>query len=283
LALKEVLKKCVGRQSIFAASCICLFAIKAPIAFWFDAASAKNLNPPMVQRRAGGMSLAPAAAPLIRKADYFRERDEIEKALDLYTQAIKIDPKCAYAYIGRARVWEEFGKMDKALTDFTTAYKLDQPFNQTAARCRGDLYQSLHRFPEAIADYGAVIKVSPSDGLYLRRATCYMSTNKPSLALKDFDRALVTARRRASIYEKRGDAYLALNQYAKALADYDMDLKMDPEGNDSKDGHEHLHKSKAEIYKRLGKLDLFKKETAAAKAGTHANLDAAPFASDMLK
>jgi hypothetical protein len=50
-----------------------------------------------------------------------------------------------------------------------------------------------------------------------------------------------------------------LKQDAKALADYNSALKIDPEGNVSKDGHEHLHKGKAEIYRRLGKTGRGKK------------------------
>ena len=237
----------------------------------------------MIQRQSGGMSLKPSAFPLIAKGDYWREHGEIEKALAIYTQAIKIDPKASGAYIGRAKVWEEFGKTDKALADFTTAFKNDPPFNPGAARFRGDLYQSLHRYQEAINDYSLVISLAPTDGLYFSRGNCYLKSNKPAMAVKDFDKTILTGGDRSTTYLKRADAYFALNQNVKALADYNKTLKLDPEGNDSKDGHEHLHKTKAEIYKRLGKPDLAKKELALVRAGRDASLDLAPFASDQFK
>lgn len=262
---------------------ITVFGITTSVMVLPPAVPAKN--PKMIQRSSGGMSLTPSspAQPLIRQGDYHRAHGDIDKALALYTQAIKFDPKAAGAFIGRAQVWEEFGKMDKALADFTTACKSGPPFNLTAARYRGDLYQSLHRFQEAINDYSVVLSVAPTDGLFLNRASCYLKMNNPAMAVKDFDKAISMGGNRSSTYEKRGDAYLALNQNAKALADYNLTLKLDPDGSNSKDSHEHLHKSKAEIYKRMGKLDLAKKETAAAKAGRNANIDLAPFASDSMK
>ena len=247
------------------------------------APSVSAKNPPMIERKARSTTLSSSAVPLTRRADFLREHGEIEEALPLYTEAIKIDSRASQAYIGRALVWEEFGKTDKALADLTAAFKLGSPFNQTAARCRGDLYQSLHRYNEAIEDYTRVISAAPTDGLYFSRGSCYLRVNKPALAVKDFDKALSIGHKRSSVYVRRGDAYYALKQDKKALADYDMTLKLDPEGNEAKDGHEHLHKCKAEIYKRMGKMNLYKKELAASSAGRNANIDLAPFASDPIK
>lgn len=258
-----------------------VFTIAAALAALPHPVLAKN--PPYLKQRSTGTTLAPAVIHLIDKGEYWREHGEIEKALDLYNQAIKVDSRAAEAYVGRARVWEEFGKMGKALDDFGTAIKLEKPFHSGAMRLRGDLYQSLRRYEEAIKDYSMVIDMAPTDGLHFSRALCYLRVNKPALAVNDYNQALKLGGPRAALFEKRGNAYFALHQNIKALADYNMTLKLDPEGNQSKDGHEHLHKSKAEIYKRLGKLDLAKKETAAAKVGRNANLDLAPFASDSLR
>jgi tetratricopeptide (TPR) repeat protein len=240
-------------------------------------------NPPQVQHQSSGITLSPSTVSLIRKADYWREHGEIEKAMPLYNQAIKLDRNAAAAYFGRARAWEEFGKMDKALADFTSAINIEKPFHEPAMRLRGDLYQSLRRYEDAIRDYSKVINLHPTDGLYFSRATCHLRLNKPALAVSDYNEALKIAGPRASIFEKRGDAYFVLKQDAKALADYEKALKLDPEGDESKDGHEHLHKTRAEIYKRLGKMDLYKKEAAAAAVGRNANIDLAPFASDQIK
>ena len=241
-------------------------------------------NPKMIQRTSGGMSLTPGSPtrPLIRRAEYFRDHGEIEKSLELYTQAIKIDSKASSAYIGRARVWEEFGKVDKALDDFNTVLNYD-PFNCTAARFRGDLYQSLHRYQDAINDYSKVIAAAPTDGLFYSQGICHLKLSKPALALKDFDMAIKLRGKRARTLEKMGDARLMLKQYEKALDDYDMAMKLDPDGNESKDSYEHLHKSKAEIYRRLGKPDLAKKENALASAGKYKIMDLAPFSSDSMK
>ena len=242
---------------------------------------AESKSPPL--RLSNGTTLAPSAVSLVRKADAWRDHGEIEKALALYNQALKIDRGFAAAYFGRALVWEEFGKMDNALLDFGSAIKIEKPFHEKAMRLRGDLYQSLHRYEEAIKDYTMVISRRPSDGLYFSRGTCYLRLNKPAQALADYNKALALCGPRASILERRGDANFALRRDAKALADYDMTLKLDPDGDDSKDGHEHLHRCKAEIFKRAGKTNLYKIELKAAERGRNANIDIAPFTSDPVK
>lgn len=223
---------------------------------------------------------------IVRRADYFREHGEIEKALPLYSQAIQIDSRAADAYIGRAFVYEEFGKMEKALADFSAAIKIGHPAqkqNWLAMRKRADLYQSLHRYNEAIADYGAIIKAAPTDGLYFSRGSCYLKLNNGAAAAKDFDMALKVGHKRASAYEKRGDAYFLLKQNMQALADYDMALRLDPDADESKDSHENLHKSRAEIYRRLGKFELAQKELQRAQERKSANLDLAPFSTEELR
>ncbi len=247
----------------------------------FHQADAKSRAP--VQQRSGSLAVKPSTDSLIRKADYWRERGEIEKAITLYDQAIKIDGNAASAYFGRALVWEEFGKMDRALADFSMAIKIEKPFYEKAVRLRGDLCQSLRRYDEAVKDYSMVINRHPTDGLYFSRANCYMRLNKPAQALADYNKALGIRGPRAPILEKRADAYFSLRQDAKALADYNTTLKLDPDGDQSKDGHEHLHKCKAEIYKRSGKTDLYKIELEAAAKGRSANIDMAPFSSRPLK
>ncbi len=248
-----------------------------------SAAAVAAKNPTVSQQGSTGVSLAPPTAHLIGKGDYWRGHGELEKAIALYSEAIRVDPGCGVALIGRAKSWLELGKVDKAMADCNSACKTNPPFNRQAFRARGDLYQSLHKYPEAIKDYTTFLSMNPTDGVYFNRGACHLKMNKAALAIKDFDSALAMGAHRPMTYERRGDAYLVLKQYLKALADYDMALKIDPEGNKSKDGHELLHKNKAEIYKRMGKLDLAKKETAAAAVGRNSNLDVAPFATEFLR
>lgn len=223
---------------------------------------------------------------IVRRADYFREHGEIEKALPLYSQAIEIDKNQPDAFVGRAYVYEEFGKVDKALADFSAAVKIGHPKqrnNWLARRKRADLYQSLHRYKEAIDDYTVILKAAPTDGLYFSRGSCYLKLNNGAAAVQDFSMALKIGHKRASAYEKRGDAYFLLKQNAAALTDYNIALKLDPDGDESKDSHENLHKNRAEIYKRMGKHDLAKNELQLAREKKNANLDLAPFATNELR
>jgi Tfp pilus assembly protein PilF len=121
------------------------FSISAVVIFgWAETKSS-------AENRAGTQAAKPLPTAsfqsIVRRADYFREHGEIEKALPLYSQAIEIDKNQPDAFVGRAYVYEEFGKVDKALADFSAAVKIGHPKqrnNWLARRKRADLYQSLH-------------------------------------------------------------------------------------------------------------------------------------------
>ena len=53
------------------------------------------------------------------------EKNDLDKALADYTEAIRIDPNNASAYSGRAKVWNAKGEFDKAIDDYNEASRLE--------------------------------------------------------------------------------------------------------------------------------------------------------------
>jgi tetratricopeptide (TPR) repeat protein len=62
---------------------------------------------------------------------------QTQKAIDVYTQAIKRDPKYSYAYMGRGDAYLADGNLDAAISDYEQAFRLD-PENDSA-RTRAEL------------------------------------------------------------------------------------------------------------------------------------------------
>jgi tetratricopeptide (TPR) repeat protein len=55
----------------------------------------------------------------------WNNKEEYDKAIADYTEAIRIDPKYAHAYYGRAAAWNAKGDKDKEMADYNEAIRLD--------------------------------------------------------------------------------------------------------------------------------------------------------------
>ena len=70
---------------------------------------------------------------------------QYDKAIAAYSEAIKLDPKYSYSYVGRGDAYVAKGDLDSALLDYDQAARLD-PQND-AAKQRADLLRA-HQKPD---------------------------------------------------------------------------------------------------------------------------------------
>jgi len=73
----------------------------------------------------------PAVDLLCLKGITYLDRQQYDKAIAAYTDAINRDPKYSFAYLGRGNVYVAKGDLDRALLDFDKAAHLD-PSDDTA-------------------------------------------------------------------------------------------------------------------------------------------------------
>ena len=66
-------------------------------------------------------------------------KDEHDKAILNYNEAIRLAPTCAIAYCKRGAAYYGKGEYDKAITDVTEAVRLD-PVDASYYRARGSIY-----------------------------------------------------------------------------------------------------------------------------------------------
>lgn len=95
------------------------------------------------------------------------------------------------AYLAANELYQN-GKYSESIDVYTSLIKLTDS-NNDKSRCyhgRGEAYESLGKYKEAIADYSKAIEFDPVDGCwsYRRRGICYRQTGKNELALADLNK-----------------------------------------------------------------------------------------------
>ena len=121
-------------------------------------------------------------------------RGDVSGALDDFAGAIKIDPHCVKAYVGRAT-----------------------------------LVLRLGRFDDAIADYSRATEINPkSREAFLGRAMSRQGKGDYAGAVTDFTNAINLAKKDPAIYESRADARFLAGDLDGAAADCRQALALDP-------------------------------------------------------
>lgn len=124
-----------------------------------------------------------------RGIKFFKSK-EYDKAIQDFTEAIKLAPKNAVLYQNRGDSYYNLKQYEKAIQDFNTSLNLNadsyNPYN-----LRGNSYYGLREYNKAIQDYTEAIRLNPEDAvLYSNRGNCYFNLKNYQKAIEDYDKAL---------------------------------------------------------------------------------------------
>ena len=169
-----------------------------------------------------------ATAYFLRAVAY-RSKNDLDRAIADFGQAIVLDPKDPEYVTNRAATYEAKKDLDRAVADYDQAIKLN-PKSVNALNSRGAAYQRKGDYARATADYGEVTKLQPGDA-DAWAAKCWVRVvggREVQQALADCNESLKIKSDSADVLDTRGFAYLKLGQNEPALKDYDAALKIDP-------------------------------------------------------
>jgi tetratricopeptide (TPR) repeat protein len=127
------------------------------------------------------------------------EKDDFDRAIALFTQAIERNGRNAQAYYYRASAYANMDDDENALADVEKAIELD-PNHDGAYTLRGWLHLQDDEFEPAIADCSKAIRLNPKS---------------------------------ADAFATRASAYEARKEYAKAILDYKSAIRLDGEDAES--------------------------------------------------
>jgi lipoprotein NlpI len=159
---------------------------------------------------------------------YVDDKQDYDRAIADYSEAIKLDPKNAVAFYDRGLAYYSKQDYDHAIADYSVAIKLD-PKDAWAFDARGLTYYDKQDFDRAIADYSVAIKLDPKNArVFSNRGEAYRAKQDFDRAIADFNEAVKLDPKKAAAFERRAAAYYAKQSYDRAIADDSAAIDLDP-------------------------------------------------------
>ena len=183
---------------------------------------------------------------------------EYRRAIELYDEAIRVNPKNAIAYGNRALAHHYLTEYNEAIEDNNIAVSLD-PKYAGAFRNRGAAYAELGNHQQALKDYIKAIELDPNDAIaYNNRGISYCNLKQYEQAIQDYNKAIELNSNYADPYNNRGNSYYDQKQYERAIEDYCKAIELNPK-------YGRAYRNRALSYRKLKKFDLAEADEAKAK------------------
>jgi tetratricopeptide (TPR) repeat protein len=155
-------------------------------------------------------------------------------AIDLYEQAIKLDPSFARAYAGMSdsamrmyRFTREQKWIDKALSAAEQAQHLDDTLVD-AKLSLASVYTATGRLTEAVATLADAAAVRPSAGVLTRLGRAYMDSGRTDDAIAAYKQSIEKDPYSWIGYAALGNVYMRAGRYDEALVALKKVTELDP-------------------------------------------------------
>jgi tetratricopeptide (TPR) repeat protein len=168
------------------------------------------------------------AGTFLDRGIMFASRDDNDKAIEDFTESLRIKPGYAAAFYNRGIVYYNKRDYDKAISDYDQVIRLDYNFPYVYSN-RGVAHLDNKDYDRAIADYTRVIQLHPDDAYaYSNRGSAYRNKGDYEMAIADYSQVIRLDPDYVSAYINRGISYYANNEHDRAIADYTQTIRLDP-------------------------------------------------------
>jgi tetratricopeptide (TPR) repeat protein len=126
------------------------------------------------------------------------EQQRYKEAIDVYDQAIKLDPEFAKAWIGKGLDLNMLNNYDDAIDCLNKAIELD-PHDIDAWRWKGTVLRNAGKYGEAIVAYNKAIEIDPEDAdVWSRKGGALSALGKNDEAITAYDNAISASTKHSS-------------------------------------------------------------------------------------
>jgi tetratricopeptide (TPR) repeat protein len=158
---------------------------------------------------------------------YARAGDQ-SRAIDEFSEAIRLEPGNAKYYRGRGNAYRGGGNHDLAIQDYAESIRLD-PTYARAYNSRGIAYKIRYDYDLAIENYDEAIRLDPRFvEAYNNRGSAYHGKRAYDRAIQDYNEAIRLDATYARAYANRGYAYQKKGDNGRAIRDFDEAIRLDP-------------------------------------------------------
>jgi tetratricopeptide (TPR) repeat protein len=154
------------------------------------------------------------------------QRDPIGARADA-DRALKLNPETYWALYARGIIFENTGKRDDAIAEFTMALRLD-PSDPHAWSQRANAYGGKGEFRQAVADATRAVELGIDWTGYTNRGMGHACLGEYTKALADYDIAARKSPGNPRVFSQRSAVYARMGNAEKAAADWATAQKLDP-------------------------------------------------------
>jgi tetratricopeptide (TPR) repeat protein len=188
-----------------------------------------EIKGPGVTERAGSTSPRPTTpVAFCTRGTAFFNRQDYNRAIADYDEAIRLDPNYALAFYSRGCAYDRKGDYDRAIKDYDEAIRLN-PKHHAFFSDRATAYWSKGDYDRAIPDYDEAIRLSPNEATYFsNRANAYKKKGELERAMTDYDEAIRLNPTNATFFVNRAGLFQDKLDYDHAIKDYDEAIRLNP-------------------------------------------------------
>lgn len=126
----------------------------------------------------------------VREGNAHLQKGEIDRAIEAFNEAVRLDPDNAYAYANRGIAYLDEDEPLAAVRDLTRALQLEPAIAASVRVQRGSGYLAQGSYREAVADFSEAIRLNPKDAdAYQGRAEAFRKLGERARAAEDARRA----------------------------------------------------------------------------------------------
>lgn len=144
------------------------------------------------------------------------------KAFQELNELIKKNPVQPGPYLDRGNHFQNIKFYREAISDYNEYIKRTQS-NHSAYMNRGNAYERFKIYDSAMADYNMVLKLKPDDTIAnFNKGNIYDILGRPDSAVLQYDTVIIKDPRLAKGYYNRGTSYLAQRKFKEAARDWEQ-------------------------------------------------------------